>query len=71
MVWIVDIIFRVLRLVKILLDVYKVSTNYMTLTHISVNRKYRNVISSSYIRQMIMFSKNKILKMKFSKKNKA
>ena len=45
MVWMVDIIFKVLRLVKILLDVYKVSTNYMTSTHISVNRKYRNVIS--------------------------
>ena len=45
MVWIVDIIFRVLRLVKILFDVYKVSTNYMTSTYISVNSKYQNVIS--------------------------
>ena len=45
MVRIVDIMFRVLLLVKILIGVYKVSTNYITSTHISINRKYQNVIS--------------------------
>lgn len=45
MVRIIDIMFRVLPLVKILFGVYKVYTNYITSTHISINCKYWDVIS--------------------------
>ena len=45
MVWIVDIMCKGVPLVKIELEVYKVSRNYIISTHILVNRKYQNVIS--------------------------